>query len=227
MTHWTRVRYGIRVKAYYIHEAPTKSQYASCCFAVQRPEYLGKLELTLLWMKPSSCVHKGQTAVVQHVSAYGAILRRGIVLQGNSDASYYDKVQSRTWSRLGKGVWYVEQDVATCTGECSRGVFWTECHGSDGRLVAIWVSVGARQCAPGHLKHTQLLLIESGSHFHQLLLLRCLFCLYLWQPWSSLGLKGGDLIALPAVQTPWQSWSARLLPPASSAKPHMEPYLVW
>lgn len=67
MTYCTTVRHGIRVKAYYIHEAPTKSQYASCSFAVHCPEYLGKLELMLLWMEPSSRVHKGQIAVVQHV----------------------------------------------------------------------------------------------------------------------------------------------------------------
>lgn len=60
MTWWTTVRHGVRVKAYCIHEVLNKSEHTSGSLAVQCLEYPRKLGLTLLWMEPSSCIHKGK-----------------------------------------------------------------------------------------------------------------------------------------------------------------------
>lgn len=60
MTWWTAGRHGVTIKANYIHEVLTKSEYTSCFLAVQCLEYPRKFGITLLWMEPSSCIHKGK-----------------------------------------------------------------------------------------------------------------------------------------------------------------------
>lgn len=165
MTQWTTVRHGIRVKFYCIHEVLTKSEYTSCSLAGWCLAYPRKLGLTLLWMEPSSCIHKGKrlwcnTCLWSNTQEgdrftrpqWYQVLRRGSK-RGPQQALGGFCTQSRM--QLGALEGAKEGCFERAGVSCP-----------DRRPVAVRAAVGARQGAPGHSKYTQLLLVESWPHFH-------------------------------------------------------------